>query len=265
MKKVRISRITVGMLSHDFSDTVKSFIASDEAYHFMNTIKGTPAYWNKFLYEVLAMVKQLGISTLFMTLSCADLHWNDIISIIAKLKGENLQEEHINNMDFFEQRTYLNVNPVLLAQHFQYRVEVFFKVIVINEPLGKVKYHAVRIEFQVRGSPHVHSFLWIVNAPILSKDNVVEYTQFINGIVKAFVPDIHENPELFDLVTTYQVHCHYKSCRKYKNEKSRHHFGKFFTERTIISLPLPNHLPDTVKNIILNEDGTHFINGKELY
>ena len=186
------------MLSHDFSDTVKSFIASDEAYHFMNTIKGTPAYWN----EVLAMVKQLGISTLFMTLSCADLHWNDIISIIAKLKGENLQEEHINDMDFFEQRSYLNVNPVLLARHFQYRVEVFFKVIVINEPLGKVKYHAVRIEFQVRGSPHVHSFLWIVNVPILSKDNVVEYTQFIDGIVKAFVPDIHENPELFDLVTT---------------------------------------------------------------
>ena len=105
-------------------------------------------------------------------------------------------------MNFFERCTYLNMNPVLLAQHFQYRVEVFFKVIVINEPLGKVKYHAVRIEFQVRGSPHVHSFLWIVNAPILSKDNVVEYTQFIDGIVKAFVPDIHENRELFDLVTT---------------------------------------------------------------
>ena len=145
------------------------------------------------------------------------------------------------------------MNLVLLARHFQYRVEVFFKVIVINGPLGKVKYHAIRVEFQVRGSPHIHLFLWIVNAPILTKDNVVEYTQFIDGIVKAFVPDIHENPELFDLVTTYQVHSHSKSCRKYKNEKCRYHFGKFFTEGTIISLPLPNHLPDTVKNNILNE------------
>ena len=99
----------------------------------------------------------------------------------------------------------------------------------------------------------------------MSKDNVVEYTQFIDGIVKAFVPDIHENPEILDLVTIYQVHSHSKSSQKYKNEKCRYHFGKFFTERTIISLPLPNHLPDTVKNIILNEDGTHFINGKELY
>ena len=75
----------------------------------------------------------------------------------------------------------------------------------------------------------------------------------LDGVVKAFAPDIHENPELFDLVTTYQVHSHSKSCRKYKNEKCRDHFKKIFTEKTIISLPLPNHLPDTVKNNILNQ------------
>ena len=104
-----------------------------------------------------------------MTLYCAaDLHWNELISITAKLEGGNLQEEHINNMDFFERCTYLDMNPVLLARHFQYRVEVFFKVIITNEPLGKVKYHAIRVDFQVPGSPHIHSFLWIVNTPILS-------------------------------------------------------------------------------------------------
>ena len=105
------------MLSHNFSDTVKSFNANDEAYNFMNTIKGTPTYWKRFLYEVLAMVKQLGILTFFMTLSCADLHWNELIFIIAKLKGENLQEEHINNMDFFERCTYLNVVRCAIWYH----------------------------------------------------------------------------------------------------------------------------------------------------
>ena len=103
------------MLSHNFSDTMKSFTANDEGFHFMNTIKDTPTYWKRFIYEVLAMVKQLGIPMFFMTLSCADLHWNELISIIAELKVENLQEEHINNMDFFERCTYLNVYPVLLA------------------------------------------------------------------------------------------------------------------------------------------------------
>ena len=36
---------------------------------------GSPPYWQKFMYEVVAMVKQLGIPTWFMTLSCADLRW----------------------------------------------------------------------------------------------------------------------------------------------------------------------------------------------
>ena len=67
----------------------------------MNTIKGTPAYWKKFLYEVLALVKQLGLPTFFMTLSCANLRWNELISVIAELNGENLEEDDINNMDFF--------------------------------------------------------------------------------------------------------------------------------------------------------------------
>ena len=56
LKKVCTIRITAGMLSNNFSDTVKYFIANDEAYHFTNTIKSTPFYWKRFLYEVLAMV-----------------------------------------------------------------------------------------------------------------------------------------------------------------------------------------------------------------
>ena len=49
---------------------------------------------------------------------------------------------------------------------FQYRVEVFFKEIVVDGPLGKTKYYAIGVEFQVRGSPHAHCFLWVANAPV---------------------------------------------------------------------------------------------------
>ena len=92
MKKVCTNQLTAGMLSSNFSDTVKSFIAKDEGFNFMKSVKGTPAYWKKFIFEVLAMVKQLGLPTFFMTLSCADLRWNQLISIISKLKGEHLSE-----------------------------------------------------------------------------------------------------------------------------------------------------------------------------
>lgn len=54
------------MLTNNFSDS--SFLSKDDAYQFMGTIKGTPAYWKKFLYEVLAIIKQLGLPKFFMTL-----------------------------------------------------------------------------------------------------------------------------------------------------------------------------------------------------
>ena len=105
-------------------------------------------------------------------------------------------------IDFFERCKYLNLNPVLLARHFQCRVQIFFKVIVVDGPQGKVKSHAIRAEFQKRGSPHIHSFLWIIDAPVLSKANIDEYIKFIDSVVKAFMPNPFENSELFHLVIT---------------------------------------------------------------
>ena len=46
-----------------------------------------------------------------------------------------------------------------MARHFQYKVEVFFKQIILDGPLGKTKYYAMRIEIQKRVSLHVSSFI----------------------------------------------------------------------------------------------------------
>ena len=56
-------QLTAGMLSSNFNEKVEEFLARDLAITFMNCIKGTPAYWEKFLFDLLAMVKQLGIPT----------------------------------------------------------------------------------------------------------------------------------------------------------------------------------------------------------
>ena len=55
----------------------------------MNPIKGISDYWQKFLHEALTMVKQLIITTFFLTLSCADLIWNELVSIASKLSLES--------------------------------------------------------------------------------------------------------------------------------------------------------------------------------
>ena len=66
----------------------------------MNSIKGTPAHWTKFLFDVLAMVKQFGVPTFSMTLSSADLKWNELVSIINKLHKLDISEENIKKMSY---------------------------------------------------------------------------------------------------------------------------------------------------------------------
>ena len=82
-------------------------------------------------------------------------------------------------------------------------------LIVVDGSLKKVKY-AIRIEFQVCGSPDGYSFLWVIDAPILSECNMDEYISFVGNIIKASLRDIEVNLDLFHLGLTYQIHSHPK-------------------------------------------------------
>ena len=95
-------------------------------------------------------------------------------------------------------------------------MKVFFKEIVLDGPLGKTKYYALRIEFQERGSPHVHAFVWILDAPQISDGN--EYKSFVERTISALLPDPESQPELFELVKFYQIHSHSRTCWKYKKK-----------------------------------------------
>ena len=46
----------------------------------------------------------------------------------------------------------------MMARNFQCKVEVFFKEIILDGPLGKTKY-GICIEFWNSGSPNVDSFI----------------------------------------------------------------------------------------------------------
>ena len=68
------------------------------------------------------MVKQLGIPTYFLALSCADLRWEELPYIIEKLNNLGLSDEELKNLSYQERCNLLNKNPVLVARYFQYKV-----------------------------------------------------------------------------------------------------------------------------------------------
>ena len=84
-----------------------------------------------------------------------ELRWNELISITFKLNRIDISDEEVDEMAYHGRCGISNKNPVLVARYFQYRVEMFFKIIA----LGKTQYYAIRVEFQVRGSPHIHSLI----------------------------------------------------------------------------------------------------------
>ena len=127
------------------------------------------------------MFKQLGIPSYFLTLRCADLRWDELSFIINKLNNLGLNDEELKNFSYQERTKLLNENPVLVARHFQYKIQLFFKELILDGRLGKTKYYALRIEFQERGSLHVHAFVWILDAPKI--ENKFAYLDFVENSI----------------------------------------------------------------------------------
>ena len=149
----------------------------------------------------------------------------------------------------------LNSNPVVVAKHFQYRLEWLFKDILLSgsNPVGKVIYHAIRIEFQFMGSPHAHCFIWIKCPPSLDTDDIDTFINYLDEHVSASLPDPVFSPELYKLVKTYQTHTHSKTGRKYKSLACRFNFGHFFTDKTIVAKPLSSEMDDLETSKVLQE------------
>jgi len=60
-------------------------------------------------------------------------------------------------------------DPVVCATYFDHRFRTMFKLIRlknVNFKEHSVKHFCYRIEYQHRGSPHVHMLLWLDNAPV---------------------------------------------------------------------------------------------------
>jgi len=140
---------------------LSQYVRKDKAYSFMKNIRGSPPYYQRTFYDLLAMIRQLGTPTWFFTLSAADLKWPDMIQTIARQYGIRYTDEEVAALSFEEKSNWVKRNPVTAARHFHYRLNVLFQNFLKStaHPLGEIVDYAIRIEFQARGSPHAHCHL----------------------------------------------------------------------------------------------------------
>ncbi len=110
------------------------------------------------------------------------------------------------------------------------------------QPIGEVEDYFYRVEFQARGSPHIHLLVWIKDAPEFEQDSDGDVCDFIDRNITCQLPDSSADPELHRIITEVQLHSrnHSKSCKK-GNVMCRFGFPKLPVSSTTITRPRPQH------------------------
>lgn len=121
-------------------------------------------------------------------------------------------------LDWAEKNEILKSNPVIVARMFEHKFRMFQRDVINStlEPIGKIINFFQRVEFQQRGSPHMHCLFWVENAPRIDVHGKQAVADFIDKYVTCSIPQESEDSELRNIVLDVQQHSkkHSKSCKK---------------------------------------------------
>ena len=117
------------------------------------------------------MIRQFGIPTFFLTFSAAETKWIELLSVLTKtVDGVTMSEEEIKNLNFAQKARLIRSDAVTCARYFDHRFRQMLKLLKAEGGIfgrNPVEKYYWRVEFQQRGSPHVHGMFWLKDAPNL--------------------------------------------------------------------------------------------------
>ncbi|GIY15745.1 ATP-dependent DNA helicase [Caerostris darwini] len=184
--------------------------AIEDVHLYFKNLRGSAAYWRSALNELLAQIRCLGAPTYFVTFSSNDLNFLDQRKTLLIADGR--PDVDPSTLDIYEIQQLIEKYPAILSRHFMVRVNALMKFIKNNDEVfgGKVKDHWWRIEFQNRGSPHLHM---VVGIEIHPEFDTEEGKLLLDRNCCCKMPT-EEDPELYELVKKCQIHRHTQTCTK---------------------------------------------------
>ena len=120
------------------------------------------------------MIRQLGSASLFCSFSSAETQWIHLLRILGQLVDKKeYTDNELENLNWQEKCRLIQSDPVTCARHFDYQINQFLRKFLLSdaEPLGKIADWFYRVEYQQRGSPHIHMLIWLENAPRFGIDS----------------------------------------------------------------------------------------------
>jgi hypothetical protein len=135
---------------------IEKLICHDHGFRLLKEVRTSPAYWEGKTKQTFAMIRQLGVPTLFLTLSAAESRWCELLVILKKvLDGVTITENEASLMPYQKKADLIRRDPVTCSRYFDYRLRNAFNILFkrktgIFSPYTLVD-HYWRIEFQHRG------------------------------------------------------------------------------------------------------------------
>ena len=240
--KLNGKKLTVNEVISEGS--VDKIIKHDEGYRVLRTLRGSPPYWQRTKKDIYAMIRQIGIPTWFCSFSAAETKWKTLLRILGKLvKNTIYTDSDIAALSWFEKNELIKSDPVTCARFFDFRFQMFLKNVLMHKtsPIGKINDFFIRVEFQQRGSPHVHILFWIDGAPSIGSNTDDEIGNFVDKYVTC-----KKNSQISALVN-YQTHRHARTCRKKGKCICRFGFPLPPLDKTMILQGLEDNVDDTSK------------------
>ena len=209
-------------------DHVNGLIYNDDAFAFLRCDRSSPAFWELKKKEVMAMIRQLRCATIFLTLSAAETKWPELLVILTQvLENKVITVEEAENMSYEKKCELIRQDPVTCVRYFEHRLKCLWEI--LSAPCGPFEGYEledkyVRVEFQARGSPHIHALLWLKNAPKYDKEkpeSVEKCTELIDKLISVNAKPTEFSEELINL----QRHKHSHTCKKHVKNGIKCRFG----------------------------------------
>ena len=159
-------------------------VQDNMVYRHLSELRSHPHYMVKVKNEAFAMLRQLGIPTLWETKSAADTHWKELIRMLVLIAEHRIiSDSEFDSMCHGDKCQYIRNDPVTCARYYDHRMRAFQNIMMknCNEMYGHVSDYMFCDESQCRGSLHRHGLIWIKDAPIYGVDRDEDVCNWIDA------------------------------------------------------------------------------------
>ena len=193
-------------------------------------IKGTKGFWNRKFLNLLSYSENLGMPSLFLTLTQND-NWGELQRCIRDGYCQKKQGEVQYLFNLQEQKKVGMTRPAIkhgveAVVAFERRFHLFKKTFLKKGklgPLGEVSDFWWRREYQGRGAVHVHMVIWIKKGTMPANLISAEMPRLEKSADLASDKDLRNILMVRDLVKNFQLHnCVPERCR-YSDMKRKYY------------------------------------------